>query len=64
MIEKAAAWPNNTPQDEAKVAMLEGVVTAQLGRTARALSPFQRAPPLDCDAADPLTRPPILPVLL
>jgi hypothetical protein len=64
MVEKAAAWPNNTPEEEAKVAMLEGVVTAQLGRTERALSAFKRALALDRGAVAPVSLPPKISALL
>lgn len=52
-IDKALQWPTNTPQEEVRIALLEGLITAQLGKNDRALSAFKRALALDATAALP-----------
>ncbi len=46
-IEKALAWPTNSQAEEVKVALLEGLITAQLGDSDRAIGAFERALALD-----------------
>jgi hypothetical protein len=47
VIDKAIAWPGNTPEQDVRAGLLEGVVCAQLGKTDRALGAFKRALAID-----------------
>src|SRR5207244_13123073 len=46
-IEKGLRWPSNTPEEEIRAAILEGLITAQLGHAERALGAFKRALAMD-----------------
>jgi hypothetical protein len=52
-IEKAVAWPGNSKAEDVRAGILEGIITAQLGKTEKALAAFKRALALDPDAAMP-----------
>ena len=57
-VEKAIAWPSNTPEEEVRAALVEGVITAQLGKTDRAIGAFKRGLALDSEAQLPFKVPP------
>jgi hypothetical protein len=54
-VERALAWPSNTPEEEVRAAMLEGVIVAQLGKADRAVGAFKRALVVDPAAKLPFT---------
>lgn len=54
-VERALAWPSNTPEEEVRAAMLEGVIVAQLGKADRAVGAFKRALVVDPSAKLPFT---------
>ena len=47
ILDKAQTWAGNTPEQDVRAALLEGVICAQLGKTERAMSAFKRALALD-----------------
>jgi hypothetical protein len=52
-LEKGLSWPTNTPEEEEYGALLEGIITAQLGMTERTMAAFKRALALNADAQLP-----------
>lgn len=52
-LEKALKWPSNTPEEDIRAAVLEGLITAQLGKSERAESAFKRALAMDPSATLP-----------
>ncbi len=57
-LERAGSWAQNTPADDTRIALFEGLCHASLGREARAIRAFKRALALDASATLPVEVPP------
>lgn len=54
MLQKASSWPGNTPKDDVRVALFEGIIHAELGTRDGAVSAFRRGLAIDPAAVLPV----------
>jgi hypothetical protein len=54
-LDKAAKWPSNTPEDEVRIALLEGILRFELRQDERGVSAFRRALAIDLQAQSPVS---------
>ncbi len=54
-LDKAAKWPSNTPEDEVRIALLEGILRFELRQDERGVSAFRRALAIDLEAQPPVS---------
>lgn len=54
-LDKAAKWTSNTPEDEVRIALLEGILRFELRQDERGVSAFRRALAIDLEAQPPIS---------